>query len=167
MCWGMLGSVTDSHEISERNLRRRAVLDGITKAIDVTVGAVAIVAGIYALVATPPSIIREVSLPFLVVFWGYALILGGAAALLGRLTEIWLLETSGIAATATGTLIYLAVVSTAIANELGVVVAVALILIALLSLARRYVELQKFLAEPEHPGVLGKISNLIRLRTSR
>lgn len=163
----MLGTVTDSHEISERNLRRRAILDGITKAIDVMVGAVAIIAGIYALVATPPSIIREVSLPFLVVFWGYALILGGVAALLGRLTEIWLLETSGIAATATGTLIYLAVVSTAIANELGVVVAVALILIALLSLARRYVELQKFLAEPEHPGVLGKISNLIRLRTSR
>lgn len=147
------------------NGRRRAILDGTLKAIDVAVGLVALVAGVFALVAAPPSIVREVSLPFLVTLWGVLLILGGFSSALGRLTGIWILETAGIMGAASGSLIYLAVVSTAIASALGVAVAVCLILIGLLAMVRRYVELQIFLSEPDERGLIARIQNLLRTRT--
>lgn len=159
-----MAHVTDTRERPTPNSRRRALLDGILKTIDVTVGLVALVAGVFALIASPPTIVREVSLPFLVVLWGVLLIAGGFSSALGRLTGVWILETAGIAGAASGALIYLAVVSTAIRDELGVVVAVCLILIALLAMVRRYVELQIFLSEPNEPGVLNRLLGLLKIR---
>lgn len=158
--------VTLTREQTPPNSRRRAVLDALLKAIDVTVGLVALVAGVFALAAVPPSIVREVSLPFLVILWGVLLIVGGFSSALGRLTGIWLLETAGIMGAASGTLIYLVVVSTAIRDELGVVVAVCLILIALLAMTRRYVELQIFLSEPDGRGLLARLQSILRIRTA-
>lgn len=146
------------------NGRRRAILDGMLKGIDVTVGLVALVAGVFALVAAPPSIVREVSLPFLVTLWGVLLIAGGFSSALGRLTGLLILETAGIVGAAFGALIYLVVVSTAIADALGVAVAVCLILIALLSMVRRYVELQIFLSEPGKRGLFRHLRHFLRGR---
>lgn len=158
--------MTLTHEQPTPNARRRAVLDALLRAIDTSVGLVALVAGVFALVAAPPSIVREVSLPFFVVLWGVLLIAGGFSSALGRLTGIWILETAGIAAAATGALIYLAVISTAIASSLGVAVAACLILIALLAMVRRYVELQIFLSEPGERGLINRIQSLLHIRTA-
>lgn len=158
--------MTLPHEQPAPSARRRAVLDGLIKCIDVSVGIIALIAGVFALVAAPPSIVREVSLPFFVVLWGVLLIAGGFSSALGRLTGIWILETAGIMGAATGALIYLAVVATAITTELGVAVAVCLILVALLALIRRYIELQIFLSEPTDVGLVARLRGLLRIRTT-
>lgn len=158
--------VTLATEQARPNVRRHAMLGCILKAIDITVGLVSVVAGVFALVAAPPSVVREVSLPFLVVLWGALLIAGGLSSALGRLTGIWILETAGIISATSGTLIYLVVVSTAIGATLGAAVVASFILIALLAMARRYIELQIFLSEPKERGLIAHIQSLLRLRTA-
>lgn len=148
------------------NSKRRVVLDAILKAIDVTVAFVALGCGVIVFLAPPPTILREVSLPQLIALWGVFLIVGGFCGSVGRLTGIWLLETSGIALMGTGIAIYLAVVSTAIVRELGVAVATGLILVALLTMAKRYVELQAFLSEPGDVSLIARLRALLRIRTS-
>jgi hypothetical protein len=150
---------------NERLSRRHRVLDLILIALDVVIGGVAVVSGIVAFIAPPPSIIREVSLPWLIVVWGVFLIAGGVGASAGRISGIWIFETTGIVSIGVGVAIYLVVVLTAAQRELGVLVACGIILIAALELARRYVELQKFLAEPGDVSLLERLQNAWRTRT--
>jgi hypothetical protein len=153
------------HETHAAARRRRARLEALLKSVDVGVAVVAIAAGIFAVAATPPSIVREVSVPFLVWFWGLTLMVGGIAAGAGRISGIWILETSGIMSMATGTFMYLAVVSTALRKEPGVAVPLGLIVIALLAMLRRYVELQLFLSDPDDKGFWSRVNELVHQRT--
>lgn len=147
--------------------RRRVILDAMLKVIDVVVGIAAIVGGVFTFVATPPTVLREVSLPVLIVLWGVLLILGGFLMTLGRLTGIWIFETTGLAGATFGAAIYLAVVSSVIDTELGVVVACSLILIAMLFMLRRYVELQIFTATPaDEKGFLARLAAIWAVRTT-
>lgn len=151
--------------MTEIRSRRKEILEGLLRAIDVTVGMLAMVAGIFALAATPPTILREVTIPQLVWLWGGLLIVGGFAAALGRIIGLWIFETSGIAAMAFGTAIYAVVLSQVIHDELGVIVAAALITIALLLMARRYVQLQIFTSEPDERGWLSRVVTVLTRRT--
>jgi len=157
--------VTPYVEYPPRNTRRRAFLDASLKALDVAVGLAVLAGGVFALVATPLSVTREVDLPLFVTLWGILLVSGGFSSALGRLTGIWILETAGIAAAACGALIYLAIVSKLLLDDLGVGLAVCLILVALLALLRRYIELQIFLSEPGDRGLLARLQSLFNIRT--
>lgn len=157
--------MTPYAEFPPRNTRRRVALDALLKITDVVVGIAVLAGGVFALVATPPSVAREVELPLFVILWGTLLVLGGFSSALGRLTGIWILETAGIAAAACGSLIYLAIVSKLLLDDLGVGLAVCLILVALLALLRRYIELQIFLSEPGDRGLLVRLQGLFNIRT--
>jgi hypothetical protein len=162
--------VTDAIEIqsnAHRARRRRAVLEVMLRVIDVAVGLLAFAGGIFALVATPPSVIREVQWPPLVWVWGGLLIVGGFGIMGGRITGVWLAETSGISAAAFGMLIYLVVVSSAIKSELGIVVAATIIGIALLLMLRRYIELQEFTAEWGRLTFSERMRRALAARTNR
>lgn len=150
--------------MQEENTHRRELLHSILKFIDIAVGITAIVGGVFAIAATPPTVMREVSVPLLVWIWGGLLIIGGFGGALGRITGIWLLETTGIVAMGAGTLIYIAVVGSLVPDQMGLVVAITLFVVALLSMVRRYVELQIFLSEPDEPGFVSRLHAAFRLR---
>lgn len=151
--------------VADVNEKRRRILDALLKATDVAVALSAVVGGVFTFVATPPTVLREVSIPFLIILWGCLLLLGGLAGLVGRLSGIWIIETTGLAAMAAGALIYLVVVSSAIPSELGVVVAVSLIAAAMFSMMRRYIELQIFTAIPTEPGLINRLRAIWGVRT--
>jgi hypothetical protein len=129
------------------------------------VGLAVLASGVFAIVATPPSVTATISLPLFVALWGGLLIAGGFSSALGRLTGIWILETTGIAAAGFGALIYLVIVSSLLVNSLDAAVAITLILVALLALLRRYVELQMLLSEPGQRGFIVRLQALLRVRT--
>lgn len=151
--------------MTERRSRRKQILEGLLRAIDVTVGLVAIVAGIFALAATPPTILREVTLPGLIAYWGLMLLVGGVLMSVGRLLGYWLPQTGGIVLMAGGTAIYAIVIGQVIHNEVGVVVAFTIIVIAGLLMLRRYIELQTFTWEPTDRGVMAGIMSILSRRT--
>jgi hypothetical protein len=147
--------------------RRRRITNAALRVIDTAVGIAAFAAGVFALVATPPTILREVQWPWLVFVWAGLLILGGAALAFGRITGIWLFETTGIAAAAFGLAIYVVVVSTAIPREPGVLVATVLLFLGLLLMGRRYVELQEFTSEWGRLGPVERMQEALRVRHRR
>lgn len=145
---------TATHETIERASRRQAITVGILAVIDVTIGVVSILAGLVAVLAPPPSVLREVQMPLLIWVWATLLIVGGSSLSFGRIVDRWVFQTSGIAAMIPGAGIYLVVLFSASRIELGVLVAAGLILVAVLLLLRRYLELQEFTAVPSS-GVEG------------
>ena len=157
--------MTPRDETPPKNTRRRAALEALLKLLDVTVGLAVLTGGVFALVATPNSVTSEVNLPFFVLAWSLMLIVGGFSAALGRLTGIWILETSGIASSAAGALIYLVIASKLLLTDFGVGLAITLILVAILALFRRYIELQILLSEPGQQGFLARLQHLLRIRT--
>lgn len=145
---------TATHATIDRATRRRAFTVRVLAAIDVLIGVVSILAGLLALLAPPPSVLREVQMPALIWVWGGLLIVGGTSLSFGRIVDRWIFQTSGIAAMIPGAGIYLVVLLSASRIELGVLVAAGVILIAVLLLLRRYLELQEFTAVPSS-GVEG------------
>lgn len=157
----------ETRENNERARRRRKVADVTLEVIDVGVGVFAFAMGIFALNATPPSILREVQWPPLVWLWALLLIVGGLGLAVGRLAGIWLAQTSGIAAASFGLAIYIVVVSSAAASELGVLVAVGGLAIALALMIRRYVDLQEFTSEWGRLSPVERWRQALKLRTTR
>lgn len=157
--------MTPNTETHPTSAKRHAALDALLRIIDVTVGLAVLASGVFAIVATPPSVTATISLPLFVALWGGLLIAGGFSSALGRLTGIWILETTGIAAAGFGALIYLVIVSSLLVNSLDAAVAITLILVALLALLRRYVELQMLLSEPGQRGFIVRLQALLRVRT--
>lgn len=145
--------------------RRRVVAAGLIKLIDVAIGLACIVAGVFAIVATPPTIVAEINATPVVVLWGVLLVIGGFGSALGRLTGIWIIETAGIAGAGFGALIYLVVITSAVNEKNSVATALCLILIALLGMVRRYVELQIFLSEGSDRGMLKRLTEILATRT--
>lgn len=159
-------AVTDTNP-TQTATRRRRVTHLALRVIDTFVGVGAFAAGVFALVATPPTILREVQWPWLVFVWAGLLILGGASLAFGRITGVWLFETAGIAAGAFGLAIYIVVVSTAIPREPGVIVATILLFLGLLLMGRRYVELQEFTSEWGRLGPVERLQDALRMRHRR
>lgn len=159
--------MSHSTDRAPRDNRRGAFLLGCLKAIDIAIGLAALAAGVVVFVATPPSVLREVSVPALVSLWGVFLIVGGIGSASGRLLGIWILETVGIIAGAFGLLIYLAVVIGSLRVDLYYGFTTGLALMALGTQIRRYVELQLLLSEPGEHGIIERLTAAVRLRTRR
>jgi hypothetical protein len=136
--------------------RRRRTLDGLIKYVDILIGVVVFSSGVFAFIATPPTVLREVQIPALVPLWASLLCLGGLAAV-GRVTGIWLIF--GIAG-------YLIVVTSVVADQLGVAVACGLIFGTMLTMLRRWLELQQFTHEENLEGFVVQFNALVRRRTT-
>lgn len=156
--------MTDMSQDHAQNTRRRAFAAHAIKIIDVAIGLACIVAGIFAIVATPPTVIKAINLDGLVFMWGALLVAGGFLSALGRITGVWILETVGIASAGTGALIYLVVISAALHDHNSVITALCLILISLLGMVRRYIELQIFLSEPGDRGIVHRLQEILTHR---
>lgn len=105
--------------------------------------------GVYALVATPNSIVDElVGWEWVIGLWAGMLLLGGSAGFLGRITRRWMVEVPATVLSAFGILIYFVVLGRFAFASITSAVAVALVGVAMLVMARRYAELQIFASEP-------------------
>jgi hypothetical protein len=145
--------------------RRRRTLDGLIKYVDILIGVVVFSSGVFAFIATPPTVLREVQIPALVPLWASLLCLGGLAAV-GRVTGIWLIEVTGLAAGFFGIAGYLIVVTSVVADQLGVAVACGLIFGTMLTMLRRWLELQQFTHEENLEGFVVQFNALVRRRTT-
>lgn len=161
--WGYDDDVTTAtHATIARATRRHAFTVRALAVIDVMIGVVSVLAGLVALFAPPPSVLREVQVPFLIWVWAVLLIVGGSSLAFGRVVDRWVFQTSGIAAMIPGAFIYFVVLLTGFRIDLGVLVACGVILIAVLLLYRRYLELQEFTSSPPTSGV--EVTVTARLR---
>lgn len=129
-------------------------------------GLIALACGVVVFIAPPPSVISEITQPWLIATWGVCLFLGGLGSAAGRLSGVWLIETTGLVFLATGISVYFAVVSSLIADDLGIAVASGLIFLGAINAVRRYVELQMFTAERGR-GVMAYLRDILALRTAR
>lgn len=106
--------------------------------------------GLAALVAPPLTIAHKIG-PWLTVYWGGALLLGGVLGLVGALPGWWWVERSGIAATATGIGIYLAVLimlQAQAGSGSSWLVQIGFVLLALIALVVRWMRIRGAQIDP-------------------
>ncbi len=121
----------------------------VIRVIDLITYLLVVGGGVYALVATPNSIVDELAgWEWVIVLWAAMLLGGGTAGFLGRLTRRWMIEVPATVLSAFGILIYFVVLGRFAFASITSAVAVALVGVAMLVMCRRYAELQIFASEP-------------------
>ena len=129
--------------------RRRHVREIAIRIIDIITYAAVFSGGIFVLHFTPDSAeILLVNWPWVITLWSGLMITGGVLGFIGRITRIWAIEVPGTGAGIAGALIYAVVLGNAAIVNTTAFVAVTLVIIATLTLLRRYIELQIFTTEP-------------------
>lgn len=145
---------------------RRRKFEAIIRIIDLIVYAAVFIGGVYALIATPTSILTELEgATWLVLVWAALLFLGGAVGFIGRLTRYWMLEMPATVLAFAGILIYLVVLGRLAFESITAAVAALLIVVAMGLVARRWAELQLFASDPEHADFKTRMAEALRRRT--
>jgi len=130
------------------DLKRRR-WEAVIRWVDIIVALLVFASGWFAVLATPDSILRQVYFDWLIWVWGSLLLLGGVLAVAGRFIRIWAIELPGLVAAMFGVAIYGVVLgSIAVGGKPTVWVATCIAVIALITMFRRYVEIQLFILEP-------------------
>jgi hypothetical protein len=145
----------------------RKAKEATIRVIDLVIYAGVLACGVFALIATPTTVLQVLNgFEWLVVLWASLLTVGGLLGFVGRLTRLWALELPGTSAGITGCIIYAIVLAkTSFTNPL-VLVAVILVIIATLTLVRRYIEMQIFTSEPGTGTFLTRLRVAPRRRTT-
>lgn len=145
---------------------RRRRFEVFIRMLDLIAYAAVFVVGVYALIATPTTILTELegSL-WLVVVWAGLLCTGGLIGFIGRLTRYWMLEMPSTVLAFAGILIYFVVLGRLAFTSVTATVAATLILVAMLLVARRWAELQIFATDPDHHDLKSRLAEAIRRRT--
>ena len=153
----------DKHPVPPR---RRRLYESLIRAVDLVVYAAVLLSGVYAMFATPSTVVDELAgAEWLIVFWSVMLLAGGAVGFVGRLMRRWLVETPATVASFTGILVYVIVLGRYAFSSITAAVAVALVIVAALTMARRWLELQIFATEPGL-NLKGWIAEAVRRRTA-
>lgn len=153
----------DKHPIPPR---RRRFYEMCIRLVDLIVYAAVFAGGVYAIAATPSTVVDELgSANWLIVFWSVMLLAGGLVGFAGRLTRFWMVETPATVASFTGVLVYVIVLGRFAFTSITAAVAVALTVVAALTMARRWLELQIFATEPGL-NVRGRIVAALGRRTA-
>lgn len=129
--------------------KRRRRYERAIRILDLVIYSAVFVGGAAAIFATPTS--AEDALlktPILIGVWAVLLLGGGLIGFLGRLTRYWLVESPATVASFFGAAIYLVLLGNAALRSATTTLAAALVLVAMVSLARRWAELQIFGTEP-------------------
>ena len=147
--------------------QRRERLEATVRVIDMVVYATVLAGGFYALLATPLSVVDVLEgAEWLVPVWSGLLIAGGLVGLAGRATRYWMVEVPGTVLSFFGTMIYLVMLGRYAFASITASVAAALVVVALCTVARRWVELQIFSSDPDDGSFASRLAVTIRRRTS-
>ena len=147
--------------------QRRHRLEYTIRVIDMVVYATVLAGGFYALLATPLSVVDVLEgAEWLVPVWAALLISGGLIGLVGRATRYWMVEVPGTVLSFFGTAIYLVMLGRYAFTSITAGVAAALVVVALCTVARRWVELQIFSSDPDDGSFASRLAVMIRRRTS-
>lgn len=145
---------------------KRKILEGLIRAIDLVIDATVVIGGFYAFFFTPDSVRGELAgYEWLVPVWAGLLFFGGLGAFIGRLSRYWVIEVPSLPAACIGVGIYFVILGNTAFSTVTAAVASAMILVALLSLLRRYVELHIFASEPEDSDFRTRLAAMIQRRT--
>ena len=146
---------------------RRHVREATIRVIDIITYAATFAGGLFVLHFTPDSAQALLSeWAWVVGLWGGLMITGGALGFIGRLTRIWAIEVPGTGAGIAGALIYAVVLANAAISNNTAFVAVTLVIVATLTLLRRYIELQIFTTEPGAKSLAERFVNALKRRTA-
>lgn len=145
---------------------RRKRFEGIIRVIDLIVYAAVFVGGVYALFATPATVVDELrGAMWLVAVWAGLLCVGGAVGFIGRLIRYWMLEVPATVLAFAGILIYLVVLGRFAFTSVTAAVAALLVLVAMGLVARRWAELQIFATDPGRHDFRSRMAEALRRRT--
>lgn len=145
----------------------RRVKEAIIRVIDIITYAAVLAGGFFAVKFTPDSVLQLLhGWEWVIYLWAGLLILGGVLGFIGRLTRIWAIEVPGTGAGIAGALIYSVVLANVATMTPTVWVAETLVIIATLTLLRRYIELQIFTTEPGAKSFTDRLAAAIRRRTT-
>lgn len=146
--------------------RKRRVIEMAIRVLDTIVYAAVFAGGIYALFFTPATIQKElIGWEWLIPWWAAFLLLGGLLGFVGRISTIWILEPPADILAAVGASIYLIVLGKTALTSVTAAVAVTFTLVALVTLIRRYLELQLFGSDPSHQDFRSRIADALTRRT--
>lgn len=128
---------------------RRRLYEGAIRVLDLIVYVLVFAGGLYALWATPQSVVDEfVGWEWLIGVWAGFLLAGGLVGFAGRAARFWMIETPATIASFFGVLIYLIVLGRFTFTSITAAVAAALVAVAMLVMLRRWLELQIFGTQP-------------------
>lgn len=129
------------------NIRHR--YEATIRILDLIAYTVVFVGGVYALIGTPNTVVDELAgWEWVIGLWAALLLIGGLAGFLGRLTRWWMVEVPATVLAAFGILIYFIVLGRFATASITSAVAVTMVCVAMIVMARRYAELQIFASEP-------------------
>ena len=125
--------------------RRRRLVEGTIRVIDLFVYAVIAIGGAYAVMATPTAVEQELGQNSLLIWlWAGLLAVGGVAGFLGRLFHRWMVEAPATILALAGTLIYVIILARLALTSITATVAVIFAVTASALMFRRWSELQIF-----------------------
>lgn len=146
--------------------RRRRILEAIIRIIDLIVYVAVFTGGLYAIAATPASVVDELEgSEWMIPLWGALLLVGGLGGFLGRLTRYWFLEVPSTTLAFSGILIYFVVLGRFAFTSITAVVATTLVLVAMAAMVHRWAELQIFASEPGEDDFRSRVARIFRRRT--
>ncbi|UFS59464.1 hypothetical protein [Subtercola endophyticus] len=144
----------------------RKTKEAVIRVIDLVIYFGVFCSGSFAVLATPATVSKALAgLEWLIVLWGILLLLGGLLGFVGRLSRVWAIEVPGTGAAISGCLIYAFVLGYVALSNFTIFVAVILVVIATLTLVRRYIELQIFTYDPGSGTFLTRVRSALRRRT--
>lgn len=121
----------------------------VIRIIDLIVYGAVFIGGMYALFGTPNSVVDELAgWEWVIGLWSALLLVGGSAGFAGRASRWWMIEVPATVLSAFGILIYFIILGRFAFASITSAVAVTLVGVAMLVMARRYAELQIFASEP-------------------
>ncbi|MDD7930061.1 hypothetical protein [Microbacterium thalli] len=145
---------------------KRRVLEALIRVIDLIIYAAVGVAGVFAIVAPPPSVQTELAgWEWLITVWGALLILGGAGGFAGRLSRYWIVEVPALPFAGIGIGVYFLILGTTATVTPFTTVAAMIVLAAMLNMLRRYLELQIFASEPGDQDIRTLVAAILSRRT--
>lgn len=146
--------------------RKRQRLEALIRILDIVIYFTVFCGGIYALLFTPTSVQNELNgFEWLIGVWSSLLLIGGGAGFIGRISRYWVVELPATAAAFFGILIYVVVLGRTAFTSITAAVAVALTIVAMLIMVRRYVELQIFGGSPDNKDFKHRVAEMLRRRT--
>lgn len=132
------------------NNPRRLMMEAGIRIVDLFIYGFILCSGFAAMLVTPQSVLDQLhELQFLIGVWNVLLLVGGLAGFIGRLFRIWAIELPGVTAGAFGTAMYTVILGSLAMNSPTVWVAVTLMLVAMGTCVRRWLELHIFSSSGE------------------
>ncbi|BAU32446.1 hypothetical protein [Microcella alkaliphila] len=145
----------------------RRIKEAMIRVIDIITYAAVLAGGFFAVKFTPDSVLALLEgWEWVIGLWALLLIIGGLLGFIGRLTRVWAIEVPGTGAGIAGALIYAVVLANIAFMTPTALVAEALVVIATLTLLRRYIELQIFTTEPGEKSFTDRLAAALKRRTT-